>query len=48
MPWHWEPMKDGTNTDMPWGVVSRLRSRDFRMGKPAVRNGTERLSEYIG
>ncbi len=48
MPWHWEPKKDGTNTDMPRGVVSRLRSGDFRMGEPAVRNGTGRVSEYIG
>ena len=48
MPWHQEPMKDGTNTDMLRGVVSKLRSGDFRMGKPTVRNGTGRISEYIG
>ena len=48
MPWHWEPTKDGTNTDMPRGVVSKLRSGDFRMGEPAVRNGAVHLSEYIG
>ncbi len=41
-------MKDGTNTDMPRGVVSRLRSEDFRMGKPTVRNGAVSLPEYIG
>ncbi|GMA37949.1 hypothetical protein GCM10025876_41530 [Demequina litorisediminis] len=28
-------MKDGTNADMLWGAVSKLGSRDFRMGKPA-------------
>src|SRR5699024_12570223 len=41
-------MKDGTNTDMLRGVVSKLRSGDFRMGEPTVRNGTVRVSEYIG
>ena len=41
-------MKDGTNTDMPRGVVSRLRSEDFRMGKPTVRNGTVPIPESIG
>ena len=29
-------------------VVSKLRSEDFRMGKPTVRNGTVRISEFIG
>ncbi len=48
MPWHQEPKKDGTNTDMPRGVVSRLRSGDFRMGQPAVRNGAAPVSESIG
>src|SRR5699024_1172816 len=48
MPWHQEPMKDGTNTDMPRGVVSRHRSGDFRMGQPAVRNGAAHTSEHIG
>src|SRR5699024_2163677 len=48
MPWYQEPMKDGTNTDMPRGVVSRLRSGDFRMGEPAARNGAGHASEYIG
>jgi len=41
-------MKDGTNTDMPRGVVSKRRSEDFRMGEPTVRNGTGRISEFIG
>jgi hypothetical protein len=41
-------MKDGTNTDMLRGVVSKLRSGDFRMGKPTVRNGTVLIPEYIG
>ena len=41
-------MKDGTNTDMPRGVVSRLRSGDFRMGQPTIRNGIVYISEYIG
>ena len=33
-------MKDGTNTEMLWGAVSKLRSRDIRMGEP----GNRRLS----
>jgi hypothetical protein len=41
-------MKDGTNTDMLRGAVSKLWSGDFRMGKPTVRNGTVSLPEYIG
>ncbi len=48
MPWYQEPKKDGTNTDMPRGAVSKLRSEDFRMGEPTVRNGAVRTSEYIG
>lgn len=34
-------MKDGTNTDMLWGAVSKLGSRDFRMGKPCIFNGMQ-------
>jgi hypothetical protein len=34
MPKHQEPKKDGTNTEMPRGVVSKLRSVGIRMGKP--------------
>ena len=34
MPWHEEPMKDVTNDEMLWGAVSKLRSRDVRMGEP--------------
>jgi hypothetical protein len=38
MPWHQEPMKDGISTDMLRGAASRLRSGDFRMGKPTQSN----------
>ena len=31
MPWHWEPKKDVINCDKLRGVVSTLRSADFRM-----------------
>ena len=24
MPWHWEPMKDATSCDKPWGVANEL------------------------
>ena len=23
MTWHWEPKKDGTSTDMPWGAANK-------------------------
>lgn len=41
-------MKDGTNTDMLRGAVSKRRSEDFRMGKPPTFNGVGSNSEYIG
>jgi hypothetical protein len=34
MPWHQEAKKDGTNTEMLRGAVSKRRSGDVRMGKP--------------
>ena len=34
MPWREEAMKDVADCDKPRGAVSRLRSGDFRMGKP--------------
>jgi hypothetical protein len=41
-------MKDGTNTDMLRGAVSKRRSGDFRMGEPTARNGAVSMSESIG
>ena len=34
MPWCQAPMKDAEHCDKPRGAVCRLRSGDFRMGKP--------------
>ena len=34
MPWHQEPTKDAAICDKPRLAESRLRSVDFRMGKP--------------
>ena len=34
MPWHQEPMKDATSCDKLRGAANKLRSADFRMGKP--------------
>ena len=34
MPWHQEPMKDVTSCDKLRGAAHKLRSVDFRMGKP--------------
>ena len=34
MPWHREPKKDVTNCDKLRGAVNKLRSADFRIGKP--------------
>ena len=34
MPWHQEAMKDVASCDKPRGVANKLRSGDFRMGKP--------------
>ena len=41
-------MKDGTNTDMLRGAVSKRGSGDFRMGEPPTRNGVGSLPEFIG
>ncbi len=48
MPRRQEPKKDGANTEMPRGAVSRRRSGDVRMGKPAYRCGYVSITEYIG
>ena len=48
MPRRQEPKKDGANTEMPRGAVSRRRSGDIRMGKPAYRDGYVSMTEYIG
>ena len=34
MPWHQEPMKDVISCDKLRGAANKLRSADFRMGKP--------------
>ena len=34
MPWHVQAMKDVARCDKRRGAVSKLRSDDFRMGKP--------------
>ena len=34
MPWHQEPMKDAISCDKLRGAANKLRSGDFRMGKP--------------
>ena len=34
MPWLQEAMKDVASCDKPRGAASKLRSGDFRMGKP--------------
>ena len=35
MPKHQELKKDGTNTEIPRGAVSKLRTGGIRMGKPS-------------
>lgn len=47
MPRHLEPKKDVANDDMPRGAVSKLRSGDFRMGKPTSGNALVSIGEYI-
>ena len=37
MPWHQEPMKDVISCDKLRGAANKLRSGDFRMGKPTER-----------
>ena len=39
MPKHQELKKDGTNTEIPRGVVSKLRSAGIRMGEPKYPEG---------
>lgn len=34
-------------TDMLWGAVSKLRSKDFRMGEPNTFHRVLPMSEYI-
>ena len=36
MPWHQEPMKDVISCDKLRGAANKLRSGDFRMGKPTT------------
>ena len=48
MPGRQEPTKDGANTEMPRGAVSRRRSGDVRMGEPAHRDGCVSFTESIG
>ena len=36
MPWHQEPMKDVISCDQLRGAANKLRSGDFRMGKPTL------------
>ena len=38
MPWHQEPKKDVISCDKPRGAANKLRSGDFRMGKPSTAN----------
>ena len=40
MPWHQEPMKDVISCDKLRGAANKLRSGDFRMGKPTARYHT--------
>ena len=47
MPGHWEPKKDVTSCEKPWGVANKLRSVDIRMGKPSYQQGYEFIHEYI-
>src|SRR5690348_7885399 len=48
MPRRQEPKKDGANTEMPRGAVSRRRSGDVRMGEPTYRHGYVLYTESIG
>ena len=38
MPWHQEPKKDVISCDKLRGAANKLRSGDFRMGKPTIEN----------
>src|SRR5690554_1912193 len=48
MPRRQEPTKDGANTEMPRGAVSRRRSGDVRMGEPALFHRRASVAECIG
>ena len=43
MPWHYEPMKDATNSEMLRVAVSTQRSVDIRMGKPTSMKSQYRI-----
>lgn len=48
MPRRQVPMKDGANTEMPWGAVRRHGSKGIRMGEPLFRDGKRPTAESIG
>ena len=48
MPWHQEPMKDVTSCDKLRGAAHKLRSVDFRMGKPGRAILCQRALNQIG
>ncbi len=41
-------MKDVISCDKPRGAANRLKSGDFRMGKPSRGNALLSAAEYIG
>ncbi len=48
MPWHGQAMKDVISCDKPRGAANKLRSVDFRMGKPGWLKTSHPLAEHIG
>ena len=48
MPWHQEPKKDVVSCEKLWGVASKRRSIDIRMGKPGGRKVPSLYTESIG
>ena len=48
MPWHWEPKKDVISCDKLRGVVSTLRSADFRMEQSVQANLVHHILKQIG
>ena len=48
MPRHQEPKKDGANTEMLRGAVSKHRAVDIRMGKPTYGEPYVSYTESIG
>ena len=48
MPWHQEPIKDVTSCDKLRGAAHKLRSVDFRMGKPGRAILCQRALNKIG